>query len=634
LDVRDLHPTVPNMAAIALGSARASTHFGARSRAQRPVLLMIVFGLFLLIVGVTTLGQAALIAGQISSATIRATVASDAAVVRTFVNTMVKPADLGDAVTPSRAAMVQKALASIASQGEILRIEVRDPDGVVRLSSTAEGPGSTASDSTDFSAALAGTAKARMLAPDGVTEAAGPIGPAGGLLREYFPLLDSNGAVHGVVAVWRDDQPILESVASAGSNFIVLTLTAALIVGLILFFVFRAAQRRISGQTRLLVEAARQDPLTGLLNHGTVVGELSLAIDAAGPEGRSIGVALLDLDNFKGINDTYGHAAGDTVLLQLARALEAAMPPGAVLGRYGPDECLLVVPGGGANELEAVVESVRAAVAEERLEVEGADNVPISLSAGIAIFPDHGDAVTALLSQVAVALGEAKAGGGGATRVAGPDAVTTAEARSFDILQGLVFAVDTKDRYTKRHSEDVARYGAFLARILGFDPDLVEGIIAAGLLHDVGKIGIPDPILRKPGRLSADEAEIVKQHVALGDAIVRNVERIDIIRAGIRHHHERWDGRGYLDALAGTDIPVVGRVLAIADAFSAMTTTRPYRKAMPLAEALKRLGDAAGTQLDERMTATFIHGLETVPDAPLPGTATPARLWIPRPSMT
>jgi HD-GYP domain-containing protein (c-di-GMP phosphodiesterase class II) len=238
--------------------------------------------------------------------------------------------------------------------------------------------------------------------------------------------------------------------------------------------------------------------------------------------------------------------------------------------------------------------------------------------------------VTALLTAMAMTLQEAKASGGDAVRVAGQASANPAETRTFDVFQGLIFAVDTKDRYTKQHSEDVARYGVFLARRLGLHEELVETIRVAGLLHDVGKIGIPDGILRKPGKLTAEEYGIVKQHVALGDLIVRDLPDVEVIRAGVRHHHERWDGDGYLDHLLGEEIPLVARILAVGDAFSAMTTTRPYRKALPVKEALRRLEDAAGTQLEERLVVLFVNGLETMADAPLPGAdVAPLRLWTP-----
>src|SRR5258708_31610907 len=158
----------------------------------------------------------------------------------------------------------------------------------------------------------------------------------------------------------------------------------------------------------------------------------------------------------------------------------------------------------------------------------------------------------------------------------------------------------------------------FLGRRIGGEPDVIGRIRVGGLVHGVGKIGIPDQILRKPGKLSEAEYAIVKQHVALGDMIVRDLPDIELVRAGIRHHHERWDGAGYLDRLEGEGIPLIARILAVGDAFSAMTTTRPYRKALDIREALHRLEAAAGTQLDERLVHLLLDGIQADADAPLP----------------
>jgi putative nucleotidyltransferase with HDIG domain len=289
-----------------------------------------------------------------------------------------------------------------------------------------------------------------------------------------------------------------------------------------------------------------------------------------------------------------------------------------VMGRYGPDEFLLVADAIVVADLEPAVDRLRTALVDFSLQFEATDRLPVTVSAGLCTYPTHGDSVTVLLAAAARTVAEAKASGGDAIRVAGNEDAGPSTT-GFDVLQGLVLAVDTKDRYTKRHSEDVARYAVFLAERIGLDPELVRSIHLAGLLHDVGKIGIPDPILRKPGKLTAEEYEIFKQHVALGDMIVRDVPDIDVVRSGIRYHHERWDGAGYLDHLEGEGIPLIGRVLAVGDAFSAMTTTRPYRKALDVGEALRRLGDAAGTQFEERLVRAFIDGIETAIDPPLPG---------------
>jgi HD-GYP domain-containing protein (c-di-GMP phosphodiesterase class II) len=301
------------------------------------------------------------------------------------------------------------------------------------------------------------------------------------------------------------------------------------------------------------------------------------------------------------------------------------------MGRYGPDEFLLIAPPEAVVDLEPAVESLRVALADLSLQFETTERLPVTISAGLCTYPEHGNSITVLLASVANTLEEAKSSGGDAIRVAGVDREQAAPTKGFDVLQGLVVAVDTKDRYTKRHSEDVARYAVFLAGRIEADPELVRTIRLAGLLHDVGKIGIPYKILRKPGKLTDEEYRIVQQHVALGDMIVRDLPDIQLIRAGIRHHHERWDGAGYLDHLAGEEIPLIARILAVGDAFSAMTTTRPYRKALDVAEALRRLEDAAGSQLDERLVRVFVDGIETAVDAPLPGAdGAAATLWTSR----
>jgi HD-GYP domain-containing protein (c-di-GMP phosphodiesterase class II) len=259
--------------------------------------------------------------------------------------------------------------------------------------------------------------------------------------------------------------------------------------------------------------------------------------------------------------------------------------------------------------------------------------LPVTVSVGIAYFPFHAGSVTELMSAATTALAESKAGGGNEISIA--DAWTTeprAPQTTFDVLQGLVLAIDRKDRYTKLHSEDVAAYAVFLADRLGLPDEMQASLRVAGLLHDVGKIGIPDDILRKPGRLTPHEYEIVKQHVALGDLIVRDMADIEHVREGVRYHHERWDGQGYMVGLAGENIPVIARILAVADAFSAMTTSRPYRKAMSIDVALAELRTVAGSQLDAAFVDAFVTGIELDPNAPLPGAdRNPELLWRPAP---
>jgi HD-GYP domain-containing protein (c-di-GMP phosphodiesterase class II) len=304
------------------------------------------------------------------------------------------------------------------------------------------------------------------------------------------------------------------------------------------------------------------------------------------------------------------------------------LPSDVVFGRYGPDELLILGPAAELQVLGSIVEQAQAALADYSIQFDMSERLPLTVSVGVCTFPVDGASVTGLLTTLALTLQEAKASGGDAIRYASRRVEPDPSERTFDVYQGLIFAVDTKDRYTMRHSGDVSRYSVFLAGQMGAEAEFIESVRIAGLLHDVGKIGIPDHILRKPGRLTADEYEIVKQHVVLGDLIVRDLPDVETIRRGVRHHHERWDGSGYIDQLAGEAIPLIARMLAISDAYSAMTTTRPYRKALAIREALNRLEDAAGTQLDETLVVAFVHGIETVADAPYPGMDSP-RLWTP-----
>ncbi len=591
----------------------------------RPILFLLVFAAFLFIVGVTASGQAALVTSDSSTVLMKASVGADVAIVRSFVGLNLHQADLQPGgLSADRLATLQRGLqlllAANTNGGGILHAALLAPDTTVLVSDDGGSVGKLAPQSPELTGAIHDqTAKAGIIQA-GLAGALAPLG-TGSILREYMPIIQA-GKVYAVVAVWRDATPMLAELDDVRLHVVVITLTAALISALLLGFIFRTAQQRLTRQTVELLEAARLDPLTGALNHGALVERLAAEVETARDQGRTIGVALLDLDNFGLLDNTYGHPAGDHVLVEVVRLLGEAMPPGATWGRYGPDEFLAMTVAGGAAALEPAIEVLRANLANLTLQFEGSERLPVTFSAGICRYPIHGESVTTLLSTVALTLDEGKVGGGDAIRVAELTAPVPGSVKTFSILESLVLAVDTKDRYTRRHSEDVARYADFLARELALEPDVRRAIHTAGLLHDVGKIAIPDAILRKPGRLTDDEFTIVKQHVALGDAIVRDLPDIDLIRAGIRHHHERWDGHGYLDELAAEGIPLIARILAVGDSFSAMTTTRPYRKAFSIDEALTRLEDAAGSQLEERLVTIFVHGIRTASDAPLPGQST------------
>jgi diguanylate cyclase (GGDEF)-like protein len=399
----------------------------------------------------------------------------------------------------------------------------------------------------------------------------------------------------------------------------------------LLYLLFGAASTRLRRQEARLIEARRRDPLTGLLNHAAGVAMLTALVEEARGDGSSIGIALVDVDNFRLLNDVHGSLTGDDVLIRVANALKAESATWTALARYGPDEFLAIATEPAARELEPGLKRVSAALDMAELRLEGNETLPITVSVGITFFPFHAGSVIELVSAATIAIGEAKAAGGNRIQIANAwSAEPRAPHTTFDVLRGLVLAIDRKDRYTRLHSEDVACYALFLAGRLGSDEELHAAIRMAGLLHDVGKIGIPDDILRKPGRLTPHEYQIVKQHVTLGDLIVRDLPDIDVVRAGVRHHHERWDGTGYVDGLTGEEIPLIARILAVADAFSAMTTTRPYRKALSVEQALEELRAGRGAQFDTRLVDAFVTGVESDPVAPMPGSdRNAAGLWTP-----
>ena len=591
------------------------------------MLLVLVFGVVLVLVGVTASALAALVSAHLSSARLNSVVANDAALVGFFVNDKLQASDVDDnGPTVARAATLSGELGHFIGDGGIVRIEIRNPDGRVIASDDLAAVGLDAESSAGVTLALDGEPFATLIEPGGNVEAVGgPLG-AESVVQEYLPIVEEGGEPIAIVGLWRDATPILASLDETRRDIMLVTLAAGALLAGMLLLLFRSTQARLTRQHAQLIEAARRDALTEMLNHGAVVALLADEIEAARAAGTSIGVALVDIDNFRLLNDTHGHEAGDEALTRVA-ALLAREPEPVHVARYGPDEFLLVRPGAESADVIESVERLRRGIADLTIQFGESESLPVSASAGICAYPEHSESVTELLSAAAVALGEAKASGGDQVRVARVGEERSVVFGSFDVLQGLVLAVDTKDRYTKRHSEDVARYAVFLAQRMGLDEETQRTVQLAGLLHDVGKIGVPDVILRKPSKLTAEEYGIFHQHVVLGDAIVRDMPNGEVVRSAIRHHHERWDGGGYVDGLSGEDIPFVARIISVADTYSAMTTTRPYRKALPVAEAIRRLRDAAGTQLQPELVTAFIEGLESAPDAPMPGEESPA-LWL------
>ena len=357
------------------------------------------------------------------------------------------------------------------------------------------------------------------------------------------------------------------------------------------------------------LERADQDFLTGLLNHRAFHNTLDEETARAQREGGTLAIVILDLDHFNYLNDVYGYIAGDEMLQQIAKRIGRQCSAYDTLARFGGDEFALLLPNVTQADAAAVVHRVIESVETEGFLPPGYESkIPLAISAGMALFPVDADNRLELLAVANERLRLAKSGGDSVIALAqNVRHDLTRSRQGFPMLDSMIAAVDNKDRYTRHHSEDVLTYSLEIAVGLGLSRKEQNSIKVAALLHDIGKIGVPDHILRKPGNLTQEEFEAVKQHPMMGAIIVAAVPGFEETLDAVRHHHERWDGEGYPFGLKGEEIPLPARVMAVADAFSAMTTDRPYRKGMSAEQACALIRRGAGSQWDPRCVAAFLR---------------------------
>ncbi len=359
-----------------------------------------------------------------------------------------------------------------------------------------------------------------------------------------------------------------------------------------------------ASQMERLRELAERDPLTGLQNRRGF---------EHGLEARRGPLALLicDLDHFKRVNDTLGHPAGDDVLRRFADLLRACTRAGDAAVRLGGEEFALVLSGVGERAALAVAERLREEVANEFREFP----VPISVSVGIADSPSGGGAES-LVRAANRALYAAKRLGRDRCVVHHQETLAMLDAladdRASEQLEAamlLAETLDLRDVATARHSETVGRYAEQIATELGLGAEHVERVRVAGVLHDVGKLGISDAVLLKPGSLDAAEWDEIRRHPELGARILEHANLRDVAR-WVLAHHERVDGAGYPRGLREQAIPLEGRILAVADAYEAMTADRPYRVSLGPEAARAELESGAGTQFDARVVEAFLRVLD------------------------
>ena len=465
------------------------------------------------------------------------------------------------------------------------------------------------------------------------------IGLAAGMSRRRMKQHDDRPAVP---LLWRSLLPyVLMPVLAALALYVRLhhrseTLAAGVylgggvLVGLVLIRQAVAMQRlisdlkeRIKAQEKaeeLLTALAEQDGLTGLLNHRVFHKRLQEEAEHAERSGQPLTVALIDLNNFKFFNDAYGHLAGDDVLRQAALAIRDCCRSCDTLARFGGDEFALLLPGAGQDEagrLAARLQSRLDSLAYYPPHHDVA--IPLQLSVGTAVFPEEQRGRMDTLALADARLYQAKSGDSGAGATQRLRSAFSEGIDGFSMLDALVTAVDNKDRYTCRHSGDVMTFSLQIADALGMDTEAQHTLAVAALLHDLGKIGVPDAILRKPGRLTEEEFAAIRHHPVMGAVLVKAVPGFEETLDAVRFHHERWDGGGYPEGRRGEETPLIARIMAVADAFSAMTTDRPYRRGMPESKALAEILQGAGTQFDPLLAQTFVSLRQSsAPFLPLP----------------
>jgi len=416
----------------------------------------------------------------------------------------------------------------------------------------------------------------------------------------------------------------IDDLRSSQATVLRMTLISILLgIGVLaaLWLVLRSLRGKIDEAThdelQRLAQTALTDSLTGIRNHRAFEEDLARLLGQRRREGTALSLVRVDLNGLKTLNDGQGHQAGDRALQAVRDMLSDAVRSGDAVYRIGKDEFAALLPGastwGAFNFAQRLHRLLQSTVPPVTVSVGLAEACELSTRDG-------------LIAQADIALLEAKTNGRQTIifvpGMEHPDMTDPDEARRHcgTLASALARAVDTKDSYTRSHSETVAELCALVATKLGLSREQVAATRLAGLVHDVGKIGVPDAILHNPAQLDEDEYAIIKTHSALGHKILDGTDLTEQA-PWVLHHHERLDGGGYPGGLVGDEIPLESRIIHVADAFEAMTSDRPYRRGIPEQEALDELHRHTGTQFDPTCVAALQSGLRVASAAPKPALA-------------
>jgi diguanylate cyclase (GGDEF)-like protein/putative nucleotidyltransferase with HDIG domain len=418
-------------------------------------------------------------------------------------------------------------------------------------------------------------------------------------------------------------------------------------------------------------EQAITDGLTGVKTHRFFMEALSAEWKRSTRAARAFALVLMDLDRFKFVNDFYGHLEGDLVLQRVGHILETNCRRSDVVARYGGDEFVILMPETNMEHARQLSSKLRGWVAADPLLREK----NISASFGIACYPLHGSSPQELIQVADASMYLSKHQGGNAVSTAdhfdpneakkwkrdvleaylgvtlkrlfstGPEAFEEIYSRLkqfteslaatepvsdkpaaalqgpqalpqavLDTVTSLAFAIDAKDHYTQGHSQKVSAYAALIAESMSMTDAEVDEVRLGAVLHDIGKVGIPEAILNKGGALNPEEWETMKSHTNFGAKILEPLTPLARVREMVLHHHEYFDGSGYPDGLTGKDIPLGARIIAVADAYDTITSDRVYKKGRPSADALKELERCANAQFDAAIVEVFVRTMREMPN--------------------
>jgi diguanylate cyclase (GGDEF)-like protein/putative nucleotidyltransferase with HDIG domain len=408
---------------------------------------------------------------------------------------------------------------------------------------------------------------------------------AASALASGVPLIAVGGTADGALAWW------------------------AMVVGtMITLGVLTAALRaRSDDLIDTLADRAARDSLTGLANRRGYQERIEQEIERARRHNLPLSIVLADIDDFKSLNDAFGHRRGDQALCEFAELCSRQLRATDFVSRVGGEEFAIVLPHLTEPEALVAAERLRRAI---RAGLKAPDGRLLTASLGVASFPQHGCDPEVLLDHADQAMYAAKNLGRDRTVVFSEGLLeslrTHAPAEQLQAVLVLAEALDLRDSGTASHSQTVGRLCVDVARALGLPDERVERLRLAGILHDVGKLGVSDEILRKPGHLTEAEFAEMRKHAELGARMVAAAGMEDI-SSWVLAHHERPDGRGYPYGLQGREVPLEARILAVADAYEAMTSDRPYRRAPGHEHAVRELEHHAGTQFDREVTVAILR---------------------------